>query len=218
MIAVNAINSGQDYNKKSIFIRNYFLLSPSIYIPCYVSATKSSFQLKNYPYQKAKINFNVKSNLKIQNLLVREIETNEPGWERCAIALTRARTRHIKNKGVVSRTPEILYGILPNLFLVHSFSTLPITIFIITLMIHSVTLCSTFCLIFFFQIINNFQFSCNCRQLNTLNHSLQVTLQNNVSFAYNVARNTTNVTLNIDSLKPIFPKPVFNTLLRDATY
>ena len=43
----------------------------------------------------------------------------------------RTRTRHIKNTRVICRTPKTLYDVLPHLFLIHSFSTLLITLFII---------------------------------------------------------------------------------------
>ena len=34
--AVNSVKSGQEYHKRSISNRNFFLLSPSIYIPCFI--------------------------------------------------------------------------------------------------------------------------------------------------------------------------------------
>ena len=40
----------------------------------------------------------------------------------------------------------------------------------------------------------------------------------NVSFVYNVTRNRADITLHINSLTPIFTKPVFNALLRDFTH
>ena len=43
--------------------------------------------------------------------------------------LQRSRTRPIKNTDVVCRTPETLYGVLSNLFLIHSFYTLLLTMF-----------------------------------------------------------------------------------------
>ena len=48
-------------------------------------------------------------------------------------ALARACTHHIKNTLVVCRMSKILYGVLPHLFLIHSFSTLLITLLSIAL-------------------------------------------------------------------------------------
>ena len=51
---------------------------------------------------------------------------------RRAIALPRARIRHTKNTSVICRTPKTCYAVLPYLFLIHSFYTLLITLFIIS--------------------------------------------------------------------------------------
>ena len=56
-----------------------------------------------------------------------------PGWERPAMALARAHTRHIKNTRVVCHRPNILYPVLPHLFPIHSFWTLLITLFTIAI-------------------------------------------------------------------------------------
>ena len=45
------------------------------------------------------------------------------------MALERAHTRHIKNTSVACRAPKTLCGVLPHLFLIHSISTLSITLF-----------------------------------------------------------------------------------------
>ena len=58
---------------------------------------------------------------------------------------------HIKNARVVSHMPEILYGVLPHLLMIHSFSTLLITRFYCIK--SSVYLYSTFYLLFVFYVI-----------------------------------------------------------------
>ena len=90
--------------------------------------------------------------------------------------MVRACRHHIKNTRMTYRTPETFYGGLPYLFLIQFFSTLLITRFIITFIKCSVTLYLTFYLLFFFSY-RNFQFSCTCDQLNTLNYSLHEALQ-----------------------------------------
>ena len=54
-----------------------------------------------------------------------------PGWERHVIALAWAQVHHIKNSHVLGCIPKTLYGVLPHLFLIHSFSTFSITLFTI---------------------------------------------------------------------------------------
>ena len=68
-----------------------------------------------------------------------------PGWERRAIELSCPRTRHVKNPRVVCCTQETFYGVFSQLFLIHSFSTLIIILFLISLI---KLLYSTFHLLF----------------------------------------------------------------------
>ena len=110
-----------------------------------------------------------------------------PGWEWHAIALSRARTRHIKDTRVVCCAPETLYSVLSHLFLIHALSSLLIPLFIITQVKFSVTLNSTFYFFFFFYKVT-FSFSCTCYLLNTLDHSSHEAFVS-VSFVYNVTRN-----------------------------
>ena len=84
-----------------------------------------------------------------------------------AIALARPRTRYIKNTRAVCRTPKPWYGVLSQLFLIHSFSTLLITLFLISLV---KSLHSTLHLLFFVHIVT-FSFPCSFHLLNTLAHS-----------------------------------------------
>ena len=87
--------------------------------------------------------------------------TCRPGWERRAKALARFRTRHIKNARLVRRTSKTLHGGHPNLFLIHTFFTLLITLLVllpsllflltITLVKCPVRLYSTFYLFLFFS-------------------------------------------------------------------
>ena len=66
-----------------------------------------------------------------------------------------AYTGHIKNTRVICRMPKTLYGMLPYLFLIHSFSTLLITIFIFN-----------FLFLFFFQKVTfGFSYTCSFKQL-----------------------------------------------------
>ena len=81
-------------------------------------------------------------------------------------ALAHPRTRHIKSTRVVCRTPKTLYGVLSQLFLIHSFSTLLTTLFLICLVKF---LYLTFYLHFFVHIVT-FSFRCSCHLLNTLTH------------------------------------------------
>ena len=74
---------------------------------------------------------------------------NRPGWELPAIVLARPHVCHINNTYVVRCTPKRLYGVLPQLFLIHSFSTLLITLFLIFL----VKLLYSFCYLLFFDDI-----------------------------------------------------------------
>ena len=92
---------------------------------------------------------------------------SRPGWERCAIALARPCTHHIKNTRAVCRTPKTLYGVLSQLFLIHSFSTLLTTLFLISLV---KLIYSTFYLLFFVHTVTS-SFSCCCHLLNPLTHS-----------------------------------------------
>ena len=55
------------------------------------------------------------------------------GLERHIFTLASPHRHHTKNTGVIRWTPETLYGELFYLFLIHSFSTLLITIFTISL-------------------------------------------------------------------------------------
>ena len=55
------------------------------------------------------------------------------GWERPTLALARPHTHHIKNTHVVCHTPKTFYGVLCQLFLIHPFSTLLITLYPISL-------------------------------------------------------------------------------------
>ena len=55
------------------------------------------------------------------------------GLERHIFTLASPNRHHTKNTGVICWTPETLYGELFHLFLIHSFSTLLITIFTIYL-------------------------------------------------------------------------------------
>ena len=96
--------------------------------------------------------------------------TTRPSWERCTIALACPCTCHIKNTNVACCTPKTLYDVLSQLFLVHSFSTLLITVFIICLIKSLVYLSLTFDLRFFFHIVT-FGFWCSCYLLNTLKQS-----------------------------------------------
>ena len=63
------------------------------------------------------------------------------GWGRRAIALARPSTRHIKNKRAACRTPKTLFGVLSQLFLIHS--TFLITLFLIFLvkLLYSTFIC-----------------------------------------------------------------------------
>ena len=97
-----------------------------------------------------------------------KLVTGRPGWERRAIALPH--TRHIKDTRVVCCAPKTLYGVFSQLFLIHSFSTLLITLFSISLVKSSVQLYSTFNLLFIVQKIT-FTFSYSCYLLNTHPHS-----------------------------------------------
>ena len=47
---------------------------------------------------------------------------DRPWWERCVIALTRVRTRHIKNTLAVCHTTKILY-VFRHLLMIHPFPT-----------------------------------------------------------------------------------------------
>ena len=122
---------------------------------------------------------------------------------------------------MVCRTPKTLFGVLNYLFLIHSFSTLVITLFTIALIKCSFRLYSTFYLVFFFHK-NTFGFSCTCCLLNTLksssNHGVHEALLAFLLSVY-VTRNTAEVsTLCINSLTPGFAKPELSALLRDFTW
>ena len=78
--------------------------------------------------------------------------SHRPGWERRAIALTWPHSRHNKNTNVVCRTFKTLNSTLSRFFLIHSFSTLSIIFFTITLCKWTVWLYSTFYLVLFFHI------------------------------------------------------------------
>ena len=90
-----------------------------------------------------------------------------PGWERHAIALASAKTRHIKNMHVVCHTPKTLYGrflICPwFIHLLHS----KLHFFTVALTKYSVCLRSTLYLLLFFLIIT-FSFFCTWKQLKPL--------------------------------------------------
>lgn len=73
--------------------------------------------------------------------------------------IARAPTRQIKNARVVCfRTPKTFYGVHPHLFLIHSLSTILITVFIIALVKSSIHLYLTFHLLFsFIKLLLNFR-------------------------------------------------------------
>ena len=75
---------------------------------------------------------------------IRIPKSYRPGLERCVITLAHVHTYHIKNTHVACCTPKTVHGVLLHLFLIHSFSTLLITLFTIVFIKESVCLYSTF--------------------------------------------------------------------------
>ena len=132
---------------------------------------------------------------------------------------------HIKNTCVVRRVSKTFYGALSQLFLIYSFSTLLITLFLIFLVKSSVWLHSFFCLL---RLYNCFQFFlqpfpvkytytentvkamvcttlCKCFFGLHMQEELQDTLQY----------------IKVDYINPFIPivsKSVFKTLVCDFTY
>ena len=96
-----------------------------------------------------------------------QFRKNRPGWERCAFTLAGPHKIHSKNTGVLCCMPKTLYGVLSHLFLIHSFSTLLIILFVISLIKLTVQLD----FIYFSSFIVTFAFSCTCYLLNRLRHS-----------------------------------------------
>lgn len=99
---------------------------------------------------------------------------SRPGWGRCVIEITHPHTCHTKNKPEVCSIPKTLYGVLSQLLLIHSFSTLLLTLFTVALVKCYVRLYSNFYLLFFFHKAT-FGFSCyfcfgSCYLLNTLKY------------------------------------------------
>ena len=80
-----------------------------------------------------KVNNFVAKALITSSILFQIWMSHRPGWERRAIALTWPNSRHNKNTNVVCRTLKTLNSTLSRFFLIHSFSTLSIIFFTITL-------------------------------------------------------------------------------------
>ena len=93
-------------------------------------------------------------------LVLKYLKNCRPGWERRVITLAQACTCHNKNTRAVCCMSKT-YGVLPHLFLIHSFSALLITLFTVALIKRSICLYSTFYLLLFFHKVM-FSFSCTC--------------------------------------------------------
>ena len=97
-------------------------------------------------------------------------EVYRPGWERHVITLTHTHTLTytLLKRSVVFSHPEMLYGVFPKIFMIHSISRLLIILFTIALIKCSGHTYSTFYLLLFFHVIVTWSFSCTCYLLNTV--------------------------------------------------
>lgn len=140
------------------------------------------------------------------------------GWERCTIALVCSPTRHIKNARVVFYMPKKFYCLLSQLFLIHSFYTLFITPFLISLVKSSAWLYSSFYFLCFLFLVTS-SFLCSCYLLNTLTVKT-IACTTLYKCLYSICNNKYRgdvTTLYIIFLTPIFSKAVLKTFIRDFT-
>ena len=80
---------------------------------------------------------------------------NRPEWERCTIVPPPTNTCHIKKTIAVCCMTKTLYGVLTHSFLIHSFSTIAITLFTTALIKISVCLYSTLYLLLSFHKVTS---------------------------------------------------------------
>ena len=135
-------------------------------------------------------------------------------WEN--IALRRPCTHHIINIRALYCTPKTLYGVLSQLFLSHSFSTLLITrpLFLsLNRLSYYIQLLNYFSP--FMQLYSVFHAAVTFLiHLHTAKAIVRTTLLQVVPLFVYATRNTGDVrNLYINSLRPIFSKPVFKTLV-----
>ena len=100
--------------------------------------------------------------------------------------------------------PELLYGMLPNIFMIHSISRLLITFFTIALIkCYGHTYSTFFYLLFFFYVIVTWSFSCTCYLLNTVKITVSTKLQSYIANC--LTKNTADVmNLYLNSFSSIY--------------
>ena len=125
-------------------------------------------------------------------------EVYRPGWWKHVITLTYT----ILKRSVVFGHPE-MYGVLPDIFMIHSISRLLITLFTIALSKCSGHTYSTFCLLLFFHVIVTWRFSCTCDLLNTVKVTVSTKLQSYIA-KYHTIDTADVMNLYLNSLSSIY--------------